>query len=216
MRFALDHVVIAFHDLERAIEDYRARGFTVTPGGRHPAPRTSRNALVVFQDGSYLELISWSPPNPAERWSNLLERFGEGFIDFALIPEDVPRAIAEAKGRGLELQGPIDGSRVRADGVEVHWRTARQATFDLPFLCGDVTPRERRVPEGECRRHGNATLGVSRVTVAVEDAARSAARYAALLGRDCSAPIVLGGATIALSQQPLPPRGEGVVGIDVR
>ncbi len=43
----LDHVVIAVSDLERAIADYCALGFTVEPGGSHPG-RTSHNALVAF------------------------------------------------------------------------------------------------------------------------------------------------------------------------
>ena len=221
MRFALDHVVIAVHDLERAIAGYRAQGFTVTPGGRHPPPRTSSNALVVFEDASYLELITWTPPNPAERWSNLLQRFGEGPIDFALLPEDVPRAIEEAKSRGLELNGPIPGARVRPDGREVQWQTARQATFDLPFLCGDITPRSLRVPEGECRRHSNRVRGIRTVVVAVADLDLSAQRYAALLGGPCLSreggnptEFAIGTTSIVLAQQPLPPRGEGIVSLE--
>ena len=181
MRFRLDHVVIAVHDLARAVEDYRALGFTVQMGGRHPG-RTSHNALVVFGDGAYLELIAWPEPGPAERWYNVLTAHGEGFMDFALIPEDVPRAIDEARSRGLALNGPIEGSRVRPDGRELKWRTGRQATFDLPFLCGDVTPRELRVPEGDARRHANGALGVASVTVGVHDVDVSRTRYRALLG----------------------------------
>ena len=211
MRFSLDHVVMAVQDLQRAIDDYRSKGFTVTPGGRHPAPRTSSNALVVFEDGSYLELISWTPPNPAERWSNLLQQFGEGYIDFALLPEDVPRAIEEAKSRGLALNGPIDGSRLRPDGKHVKWQTARQTTFDLPFLCGDITPREWRVPEGECRRHANGVRGIERITVAVRDAGVSAQRYAALLGVAPGGEFEVGQARIVLTEKGLPARGEGIV-----
>ena len=213
MKFALDHVVIAFHDLRRGIDEYRSKGFNVTPGGRHPAPRTSSNALVVFEDGSYLELISWTPPNPAERWSNLLQQFGEGYVDFALLPESVPRAIEEAKSRGLQLNGPIDGARVRPDGREVKWQTARQTTFDLPFLCGDITPREWRVPAGTARVHPNGVRGVERVTVAVRDARASSARYGALLDVAASTDFIIGATTIELREQALPPRGEGVVDI---
>ncbi|MDH5265076.1 MAG: VOC family protein, partial [Betaproteobacteria bacterium] len=67
MKFGLDHVVIAVADLAKAVEDYRALGFTVQIGGRHPG-RTSHNALVVFEDGAYLELIAWQEPGLAERW----------------------------------------------------------------------------------------------------------------------------------------------------
>lgn len=181
MKFGLDHVVIAVTDLDKAVGDYRALGFTVVIGGRHPG-RTSHNALVVFADGSYLELIAWQEPGPAERWYNEHAKHGDGLMDFALLPEEVPRAVAEAKSRGLALSGPIDGGRVRPDGRQVKWQTGRQATWDLPFLCGDVTPRDLRVPEGEARVHPNGVLGIARVTVAVHDPGISRGRYAALLG----------------------------------
>ncbi|MDH5264180.1 MAG: VOC family protein, partial [Betaproteobacteria bacterium] len=113
---------------------------------------------------------------------NVHAKHGDGLMDFALVPEDVPRAVGEAKARGLALDGPLDGGRVRPDGRQVKWQTGRQATFDLPFLCGDVTPRGLRVPAGEGRRHGNGTLGVARVAVAVWDLKATLARYRALLG----------------------------------
>ena len=190
----LDHIVIAVADLGKAVADYAALGFTVQPGGRHPG-RTSQNALVVFDDGAYLELIAWPEPGPAERWYNVLAKHGEGLMDFALIPQDTARAIAEAKARGLALNGPIDGSRVRPDGVKLEWQTGRQATFDLPFLCGDVTPRALRVPEGDVRRHANGARGIATITVAVFDIEASVRHYRALLGEDARIgdPIVLPG-----------------------
>ena len=180
MKFGLDHVVIAVADLAKAVEDYRALGFTVSIGGRHPG-RTSHNALVVLGDGAYLELIAWQEPGPAERWYNVHAKHGDGLMDFALIPEDVPRAVEEAKSRGLVLDGPLDGGRLRPDGQQVKWQTGRQATFDLPFLCGDVTPRPLRVPTGEGQRHANGALGLARVAVAVKDLKASMLRYRALL-----------------------------------
>jgi len=177
----LDHVVIAVADLEATVADYRELGFTVVIGGRHPG-RTSHNALVVFADGSYLELIAWHAPGPAERWYREHQRHGDGFMDFALWPEDTAAVVAAAGARGLALAGPLDGGRLRPDGVEIRWRTGRPSTFDLPFLCGDVTPRDLRVPPGEARIHPNGVLGVAALTVAVRDVEASLARYAALLG----------------------------------
>ena len=190
MKFALDHVVVAVGDLENAIADYRSIGFTVVPGGRHPG-RTSHNALIVFEDGAYIELIAWTAPNDAERWNVMHRKYGDGFMDFALIPEDLPRATAEAKARGLALNGPNDGGRVRPDGVDLKWQTARQETFDLPFFCADVTPRALRVPEGEVRRHANGALGVASLDVAVSDLEVSKARYGAMLGRTVTSTIAM-------------------------
>lgn len=216
MNFSLDHVVIAFHDLEKAIADWQAQGYTVVRGGRHPG-RTSHNALVAFEDGSYVELIAWVEPNPAERWSTMLLRHGEGLMDFALLPESVPRAIDEARSRGLHLNGPIDGGRVRPDGRELKWQTARQTTFDLPFLCGDVTPRELRVPAGDARKHANGAKGIAKVSVAVVDPDASLARYEALLGTldRAGGGIRVGACTIELVRKPRP-RGEGPDAIVMR
>jgi glyoxalase-like protein len=213
----LDHIVIAFNDLSKAIDDWRAQGFTVEPGGRHPG-RTSHNALVVFEDGAYVELIAWAQPGPKERWYNVLTQHGEGLMDFALIPESVPAAIEAAKSRGLDLNGPIDGGRVRPDGRQLKWQTARQSTFDLPFLCGDVTPREWRVPQGTARKHANGKAGIAKVTVAVDDVNASLSRYEALLGSldlTGGSGIRLGATVIELVRKPRS-RGEGPDAIELR
>lgn len=182
MPLALDHIVIAVADLDRAMADYRALGFQVLPGGQHPG-RTSHNALVVFADGAYLELIAWRAPAPDERWYRTLSAHGEGLVDYALLPADTAQALAEARARGLHtLTGPLDGGRLRPDGAQLRWQTARHATPDVPFLCGDVTPRALRVPEGSVRQHPNGAQGVAEVTVAVHNLDATLARYRALLG----------------------------------
>src|SRR5260370_504805 len=155
---------------------------SVAIGGRHPG-RTSHNALVVFADGAYLEIIAWTAPAPEERWYRTLRDHGEGLVDFALLPPNTPPAPAQARRPGLDtLVGPVDGGRVRPDGAQLLWQPARHATPDLPFLCGDVTPRALRVPEGSVREHPNGALGVASLTVAVHDLDASLDRYRALLG----------------------------------
>ena len=215
MSLALDHIVIAVADLDRAMADYRALGFQVLPGGQHPG-RTSHNALVVFADGAYLELIAWRAPAPEERWYRTLSAHGEGLVDYALLPADTAQALAQARARGLHtLTGPLDGGRLRPDGAQLRWQTARHATPDVPFLCGDLTPRALRVPEGSVRQHPNGAQRVAEVTVAVHNLDATLARYRALLGAQAdgaaatmeesihSARIPLGGVTLVL-QSPAP------------
>jgi catechol 2,3-dioxygenase-like lactoylglutathione lyase family enzyme len=178
----LDHIVIAVHDLDAAIVSYRSLGFTVQPGGRHPG-RTSHNALIVFADGAYIELIAWTAPAPQERWWRTLQAHGEGYVDFALLPRDTMAVLQAARGRGLHtLIGPVDGGRVRPDGAQLQWRTARHETPDLPFLCGDLTPRALRVPEGDVRLHANGAQGVVELAIAAAELDLTLARYRALLG----------------------------------
>jgi catechol 2,3-dioxygenase-like lactoylglutathione lyase family enzyme len=181
--FRLDHIVIAVVDLDQAIADYRRLGFTVYPGGTHHGG-ASHNALVVFADGSYFELIAYLKPSPDVRWWKLLSSSGEGFVDFALNPENTVRDAAATRERGLEIDGPVDGGRLRTDGVRLDWQIVRPRSTDLPFWCGDVTPRNLRVPDGDMRKHDNGVTGISRVVVAVADLAASKARYRALLGSE--------------------------------
>ncbi|WP_343716690.1 VOC family protein [Inquilinus sp.] len=223
MTLPLDHVVIAVQDLERTVADYEALGFTVAPGGEH-THGASHNALIVFADGAYIELIAFRRPNPEFRWWRVLDQAGDGLVDFALLPGDIAADVAAAKARGLALEGPTDGGRLRPDGERLEWRTARAATSDLPFLCGDVTPRRLRVPEGNVRRHANGALGIAGVEIAVADPAASARRYAALLGAEAEpgAPIDLGnGQSVRLAgpdraRVALETRGEGPVSLTLR
>ena len=57
MRLALDHVILAVPDLEKAVDGLeRVLGLRATRGGRHPALGTE-NALVPL-GGAYLELVA--------------------------------------------------------------------------------------------------------------------------------------------------------------
>ena len=214
----LDHVVIAVADLERTVGRYTDAGFTVAPGGRHPGRNTS-NALVVFDDGAYLELITYSKPSPEERWWRELDAHGDGLVDFALLPQELQAVLDQAWARGLsDITGPLPGGRVRPDGQRVVWQTARQGQHDLPFLCADSTPRGLRVPEGEVRRHPNGATGIAGVTVAVADIDTSLARYRALLGQDAvsGGEVMLDGARIRVVRDEDRLRDQGPCGVELR
>jgi hypothetical protein len=179
---AIDHLVILVTDLDAAAADYTRLGFTVVTGGEH-ADGASHNKLVSFADGCYLELIAFKRAAPQHMWWRHTAA-GAGLIDFALLPSTTPEAVAEARARGLELHGPRDGGRLRPDGVRLEWQTATAATDDLPFLCGDVTPRDLRVPHGAAHHHANGATGVAEVHVAVRAHPARARRYRQLLGSE--------------------------------
>jgi hypothetical protein len=128
----IDHVVLVVPDLDRAVAEHRARGFTVTPGGEHAGGLT-HNALVGFADGSYLELIAFHDVAAARgkhSWQPVAER-GGGWADFALASDDLAAdaaALADLLKRAVE-----SGGRTRPDGVAVAWQVARLVA-PLPFL----------------------------------------------------------------------------------
>ncbi len=199
----LDHVVVRVSDLAQALADFSRAGFTVTAGGRHPA-WNSENALVVFEDVSYLELIAFAPPARSQAretrgecmarlrgaGADLLgQRIGSwaavtcGLVDYALRPTDIDGALRDLRARGFTVQGPTPGSRERADGERVAWRMGVPASLDLPFLCSDVTPPQLRMPEGAARRHANGARGVAELTLVNADPGRAAAALGGLLGQ---------------------------------
>jgi catechol 2,3-dioxygenase-like lactoylglutathione lyase family enzyme len=181
MAFVVDHIVIAVKDLDRAVANYRSLGFTVHPGGVHHGG-VSHNALIVFADGSYVELIAFREDAPANRWWQILKAAGERIVDFALLPDDIDADLAAVIARGLDLEGPIAGGRLRPDGVAIEWQIARPSTWDLPFWCYDVTPRVLRVPGGPVRQHANGATGMSAIQIAVNDMSATRRRYHALTG----------------------------------
>lgn len=179
----IDHIVILVDDLDTALTQYRDLGFTVNPGGRHP--RGTHNALVTFQDGSYLELIAfWEPDYAEHRWHRHLA-VRRGLIDFALGSDRLAADVTALSARGLRYTGPHDGARKRHDGVELVWKVAASEDEGalLPFLIEDVTRRELRVP-ADAAIHANGVLGVERIVIAVDDLAAATRQYGVLLGSD--------------------------------
>jgi hypothetical protein len=201
MIHALDHVVILVEQLSSAVAAYTAAGFVVAPGGEH-ADGATHNALISFPDGTYLELLAFRRPAPEHRWWRHVA-VGPGLIDFALLPVNTTIAVAAAADRGLMMNGPVAGGRIRPDGLSLAWETAWPPSPDLPFLCGDVTDRSLRVPDADFWGHSNGARGIAEVIVAVTNPIASAGRYAMLLGiTPQAAPaevrIALGESTIVL------------------
>jgi catechol 2,3-dioxygenase-like lactoylglutathione lyase family enzyme len=190
----LDHLVIAVRDLETAVSDYTRLGFNVTPGGRHTHAPT-RNALIYFDDGAYLELIEWLEPANGQRWYEHLSSAGEGIVDFALCPEDIACVIGRTGGKGVDYQAPVPGSRVQASGEEIRWQLGWPVHAALPFLCADITPRHLRVPEGACRQHPNGVKGIREIAVGVADLDVAVRAYERLLQVKASHPRDMGAAS---------------------
>lgn len=198
MTLRLDHVVILVPELEAAIAGYAAAGFTVTRGGQHAAGST-HNALVTFDDGSYLELIAFLRNDPTHRWHRAAQQAHWGFVDFAVGPgtaDGAAAAVAAARAAGLAYRDPVDGGRVRPDGERLRWQVAVAPTPDLPFFCADLTARSLRVPSGAACRHRNGATGVAALTLGVRDPAASSARWSALTGGP--APWCVGGCRVQL------------------
>ena len=193
----LDHLVILVRDLELASADYERLGFAVTPGGEH-ADGLTRNALVPFQDGTYLELVSFlDPEDPTDNvwgWRRFYPQ--EGLIDYCAASDDLDADVERLASLGFGVEGPEDGGRRLPDGTNIRWRSARirQEGRIFPFLIEDLTPRDLRVPGGPETRHPNGAIGVSRLEISAPDKESAANSLAALA--DTAPPVRLGSCTL--------------------
>jgi hypothetical protein len=200
----VDHLVVLVRDLDRAVRDYETLGFVVTPGGEH-ADGLTRNALIPFTDGSYLELVAFlDPDDPRDNvwgWRPFLF-FGGGLIDYCVASDDLRADVQRLENLGFDVNGPADGGRRLPDGTELKWRTARiqQDGRVLPFLIEDLTSRSLRVPNGPPTEHPNGAAGISRLEIVTPDAEGAARSFAALIGAPSGsgASLRLGPCTLSL------------------
>jgi hypothetical protein len=163
----IDHLVIVVNDLERTADDYRALGFNVVSGGKHPVG--SHNALISFEDGSYLELIAFYRDAPDHRWWDALKK-GERLVDYCLQTDDLARDTRKLRECGVVINDPVPWSRIRPDGFELEWLLSLAVGTHrgiAPFLIQDMTPREERVPRQ--RQHESGAVGIGTLTIAVEE-----------------------------------------------
>jgi catechol 2,3-dioxygenase-like lactoylglutathione lyase family enzyme len=134
MSSSLDHIIIAVRDLEHAIADYQALGFTVIYGGKHAAG-TTHNALIYFRDGTYIELLAptGEPAVPGTvDFSPLLTR-RERLTGYALRSDDLEADSLKLHGQGIDVGEVIAGGRIRADSTQVAWKIARVGDGFAPF-----------------------------------------------------------------------------------
>jgi catechol 2,3-dioxygenase-like lactoylglutathione lyase family enzyme len=182
----LDHLVILTEDLDRATRGYERLGFSVTPGGEH-ADGLTRNALVPFGDGSYLELVAFVNRKDARDnvwgWRRFLSS-GGGLIDYCAASDDLRADVEKLRAGGFEVDGPTEGGRRRSDGKELRWLIAiiRQEGRLLPFLIEDLTPRELRVPGGSAAEHPNGAIGIHSLKIATPSAERAKRGFGTLAG----------------------------------
>lgn len=199
----LDHLVILVQDLDEAARDYEGLGFRVTPGGEH-ADGLTRNALVPFRDGAYLELVTFIHPEDGRDnvwgWREFLPH--EGLIDYCAASDGMHEDVERLRCLGFDVDGPTEGGRRLPDGRGIRWRSASigQKGRSLPFLIEDLTPRDTRVPAGPSTCHPNGVTGITRLDISVPDARKAAKNLAALTGT-ASKPLELGTCELVLAGQ---------------
>lgn len=201
-KLRFDHAIILVKNLKKAISNYQQLGFHVIPGGELKGG--AHNAVVLFEDGSYLELFSvgsflltlakmfksigkldFMAKGRGPMETRFITHFatGEGIIEYALFTENLEKQLDLIRKRGVDIDGPIEGSRVQADGtkLEFQWGLSHAR---LPFLIADRTSRSLRVPLEKAGKHENGSIGIKELIMAVRDLHEASKQYSDLLGEN--------------------------------
>ena len=158
----IDHAVVMVKDLDKAAENCKRLGFTVSPRGTHSAHMGSGNYTIMF-DPDYMELLGVLTPTehnaPARAF---LERSGEGIERIAFTAVDSAAGAEEIRARGYPPVGPTDFERpvTMPDGTlsAAKFRTFQWPTAEAPggvriFACQHKTRETVWIPE--LMKHAN-------------------------------------------------------------
>lgn len=135
----LDHVIVAVSDLNAAVSTFET--MIGAPAALHSVhPRGTENALFVFSEGPYLELLALAPTETRGTSARALERRlaerGEGLHTIALVPDDLDDVADRLRREGFDITGPVENGATNADGRRRTWRAVvvNQAEMQGAFL----------------------------------------------------------------------------------
>ncbi len=132
----IDHAVVMVKDLDKAAENYKRLGFTVSPRGTHSAHMGSGNYTIMF-DPDYMELLGVLTPTEHNAPARAhLEKNGEGIERIAFTAVDSAEGAEEIRARGYPPVGPTDFERpvTMPDGTvsAAKFRTFQWPTAEAP------------------------------------------------------------------------------------
>ncbi len=187
----IDHAVIMVKDLDKAAENWRRLGFTISPRGTHSAHMGTGNYTIML-DPDYMELLGVLTETehnaPARAF---LTRYGEGIERVALTAADASAGAEEIRARGYTPIGPTDFERpvILPNGIS---STARFRTFQWPnaeapgnvrmFACQHKTRETVWIPE--LIKHSNGAKRLRQVLIASPDPEKDAAHLARMIDRE--------------------------------
>jgi catechol 2,3-dioxygenase-like lactoylglutathione lyase family enzyme len=184
----IDHAVVMVRDLDKAAENWRRLGFTVSPRGTHSAKMGSGNYTIML-DPDYMELLGVL----AETEHNIparafLEKRGEGIERIAFTAVDAAAGAEEIRARGFEPVGPTDFERpvMMPDGSlsAAKFRIFQWPIDEAPagvriFACQHKTREIVWIPEP--MKHANGAKHLRQVLIVSTEPAKDAAHLARMI-----------------------------------
>ncbi len=167
----IDHVTIAWSTLEALRQVFARAGLETVYGGEH-SNNITHMAILGFDDGSYIELISTLKAEQKSPWWLRQIVLDGGACAWAVRVEDIKGEVSSLRKMEIAVEGPYYYNRKRPDKTLVEWDLAFLGGGDpggqLPFLIADRTPRSYRVQP--CASVAGSELsGVEKVILGVNN-----------------------------------------------
>lgn len=190
----IDHAVVMVRDLDKAAENWKRLGFTVSPRGTHSAHMGSGNYTIML-DPDYIELlgvlVETEHNAPARAF---LAKRGEGIERIAFTALDSTAGAEEIRARGFVPVGPIDferpvtmpnGSLSSAKFRVFQWPVAEAPGGVRIFACQHKTRETVWIPE--LMKHANGAKRLRQALIVSPEPAKDAAHLARMIDREVRA-----------------------------
>jgi len=121
----IDHVILGINDLERGMREFESKtGVAPKRGGEHPG-RGTQNALVSLGGGRYLEILAPAPTQqPTPPREAAVSHANLTLVGWALHTSAIEGLVKQVRGAGIDIEGPVPGSRRAPDGALLAWQSA--------------------------------------------------------------------------------------------
>lgn len=192
---AIDHVVLAVRDLDRAAANYERLGFTLTPRAAHEDRMGTSNRLAQFARKNFIELLEVDRPDGLARhdftasprffsfgdYNRLAVGEREGLSMLVFAGDDARADIRSFSAADLPTYAPFDFERYAKlpDGTQA------TVSFSLAFVQSPEMPKvaffvcENRAQDyfwkPEYQSHASGAAGIVAVYLSSRDPGRDAA-----------------------------------------
>jgi len=186
----IDHAVVMVRDLDRAAENWRQLGFTISPRGTH-SPHMGTGNYTIMLDPDYMELLGVLTATELNAPARAFIDKREGIERVAFTAVDSAQGAEEIRARGFAPIGPTDFERpvTMPDGrlLAARFRTFQWPVAEAPggvriFACQHKTRETVWIPE--LMTHANAAKRLKQVLIASPEPAKDAAHLSRLIDRE--------------------------------
>jgi glyoxalase-like protein len=186
----IDHAVIMVRDLDRAAENWKRLGFTVSPRGTHSTHMGTGNYTIML-DPDYFELLGVLSPTELNAPARAFLEKREGIERVAFTAVDSAAGAEEIRARGYPPIGPTDFERpvTMPNGTlsAARFRTFQWPVAEAPggmriFACQHKTRETVWIPE--LMKHANGAKRLKQVLLVAPDPAKEAAHLGRMIDRE--------------------------------